>query len=228
MGRTSLGERVVRIPVGAAQIVSSFALRVSVCRPNLRGTPDVADAGHVDGRGVSRSADDEWITPCADGSYCCGKDELDCCASGQGVFLVNGTTVPRLPSSTSSTLALSPTSTSIADDVSQLRKESDSSKKIGIGVGLGAGVSIALLGISLGFWLRKKGQRSEGEQYEKGKTTDQIPQKGISWNGIPVELDKHGRVAELLDERSAWGVELSGQGRAELGNERTVWNGEHR
>lgn len=51
---------------------------------------------------------------------------------------------------------------------------------------------------------------------------DQGPKREMSWDGIPVELDRNGRTAELVDERNTWVIEVSGEGRAELGNERTV------
>ncbi|KAL8926539.1 MAG: hypothetical protein Q9208_002866 [Pyrenodesmia sp. 3 TL-2023] len=54
--------------------------------------------------GVGRQMDnDEQVTPCTDGSYCCGDGSLgfDCCNEGRGVFVRDGTTQNANPSSTS-------------------------------------------------------------------------------------------------------------------------------
>lgn len=52
--------------------------------------------------GIERMAGDQRVTPCRDGSFCCGKSSkaLDCCNSRRGVFVVNGTSTSEKPSST--------------------------------------------------------------------------------------------------------------------------------
>ncbi|MCJ1430074.1 hypothetical protein MMC29_007989, partial [Sticta canariensis] len=54
------------------------------------------------------------ITPCGDGSYCCGDgtDAQDCCDKKKGVFLLNGETTSKNPSGTSSLASDYSTSTS--------------------------------------------------------------------------------------------------------------------
>ncbi|KAI4097973.1 MAG: hypothetical protein LQ339_006634 [Xanthoria mediterranea] len=45
---------------------------------------------------------DEQVTPCSDGSYCCGDLSLgySCCNQGRGVFIKDGTTQATRPTST--------------------------------------------------------------------------------------------------------------------------------
>ena len=71
--------------------------------------------------GNPMSASDVIITPCNDGSLCCGNSNAAtaCCASGQGVWIVNGQVTNVNPSGTStasspSTLSASSTSTTYA------------------------------------------------------------------------------------------------------------------
>ncbi|KAL9596290.1 MAG: hypothetical protein Q9219_005885 [cf. Caloplaca sp. 3 TL-2023] len=71
--------------------------------------------------GVGRQMDnDEQVTPCFDGSYCCGDGAMGstCCDQGRGVFIRDGTTQAANPtltstSSTSSSAAPSLTTTII-------------------------------------------------------------------------------------------------------------------
>ncbi|KAL8895610.1 MAG: hypothetical protein Q9207_008094 [Kuettlingeria erythrocarpa] len=54
--------------------------------------------------GVGRQMDnDEQVTPCTDGSYCCGDGSLGstCCSEGRGVFVRDGTTQNANPTVTS-------------------------------------------------------------------------------------------------------------------------------
>ncbi|KAI4284400.1 MAG: hypothetical protein L6R38_001453 [Xanthoria sp. 2 TBL-2021] len=53
--------------------------------------------------GIGRQMDnDEQVTPCSDGSYCCGDGSLgsSCCNQGRGVFVRDGTTQAANPTST--------------------------------------------------------------------------------------------------------------------------------
>ena len=49
------------------------------------------------GQESDRADHDHLITPCDDGSYCCGSGDLarDCCKENRGLFLQNGTAVSR-------------------------------------------------------------------------------------------------------------------------------------
>ncbi|KAL9584235.1 MAG: hypothetical protein Q9212_002239 [Teloschistes hypoglaucus] len=55
---------------------------------------------------------DEQVTPCANGSYCCGDGSLgfNCCNEGRGVFLKDGTTQKANPTATSSSTTTSQSS----------------------------------------------------------------------------------------------------------------------
>ncbi|PQE32617.1 hypothetical protein CJF32_00004161 [Rutstroemia sp. NJR-2017a WRK4] len=57
----------------------------------------------------SPAMNDTAITACPDGSYCCGKNAMDCCNAGQGKFIVNNQ-VADLPADNSSTIDTSSSS----------------------------------------------------------------------------------------------------------------------
>ncbi|PQE24366.1 Transmembrane alpha-helix domain protein [Rutstroemia sp. NJR-2017a BVV2] len=57
----------------------------------------------------SAAANDTAITACPDGSYCCGKNAMDCCNAGQGKFIVNNQ-VADLAADNSSTIDASSSS----------------------------------------------------------------------------------------------------------------------
>ncbi|KAI4290367.1 MAG: hypothetical protein L6R35_000356 [Caloplaca aegaea] len=66
--------------------------------------------------GVGRQMDnDEQVTPCANGSYCCGDGSLgsSCCEEGRGVFVRDGTTQNDNPTAapTMSTTSSTPSAT---------------------------------------------------------------------------------------------------------------------
>ncbi|KAL9033259.1 MAG: hypothetical protein Q9180_006040 [Flavoplaca navasiana] len=66
--------------------------------------------------GTGRQMDnDEKITPCSDGSYCCGDGAVGytCCNDGRGVFLKDGTTQATNPSSTIASSSSSPTTAGV-------------------------------------------------------------------------------------------------------------------
>ncbi|KAL8923492.1 MAG: hypothetical protein Q9172_003099 [Xanthocarpia lactea] len=62
------------------------------------------DTNGSPGIGGRQADNDEPVTPCVDGSYCCGDGSLgsECCNNGRGVFLRDGTTQKDNPASTSS------------------------------------------------------------------------------------------------------------------------------
>ncbi|KAL8693630.1 MAG: hypothetical protein Q9218_001588 [Villophora microphyllina] len=68
------------------------------------------DTNNTPGQGRQED-NDEQVTPCADGSYCCGDGSLgyDCCSQGRGVFVRDGTTQKANPTATSSSAASSQT-----------------------------------------------------------------------------------------------------------------------
>ncbi|KAL8991591.1 MAG: hypothetical protein Q9169_007826 [Polycauliona sp. 2 TL-2023] len=73
------------------------------------------DTNNTPGLGLQMD-NDEQVTPCSDGSYCCGDGPggASCCNDGRGVFLNNGTTQAARPASTpasSATLQSLPAST---------------------------------------------------------------------------------------------------------------------
>lgn len=76
--------------------------------------------------GTNQAGNDMFITPCNDGSYCCGNNAvaIQCCADGQGVFVVNGDETmvnpnPVTSRSTSSTASTTQTTTANASAAPQ-------------------------------------------------------------------------------------------------------------
>lgn len=75
-----------------------------------------------EGQESDRAGSDHVITPCGDGSYCCGSGLLasKCCKENRGLFVQNGTAVSRDSSSiafdivSSSSINATPSSSSIA------------------------------------------------------------------------------------------------------------------
>ncbi len=67
--------------------------------PDLILSPNVPTC-LPDQYGNRRSANDQRVTQCPDGSFCCGKgsNASDCCDRGRGVYLVNGTISSKTPS----------------------------------------------------------------------------------------------------------------------------------
>lgn len=109
------------------------------------------------------------------------------------MFFVNGTTTSRLPLANPSVLPTSstlPTPKTTAISLSNFQQTSDPSNKVTMGVGFGAGGSIALLVIVIGFWRRKKGQKSEIERTEEATRMEQR---------IGREMPLHGTRIELMD-----------------------------
>ncbi|KAL8868120.1 MAG: hypothetical protein Q9174_005203 [Haloplaca sp. 1 TL-2023] len=72
----------------------------------IAGTNEAGYSGPVD-----QADDDQQVTPCSDGSYCCGDGSLgsDCCNEGRGVFIRDGTTQRENPSATATNGASSAT-----------------------------------------------------------------------------------------------------------------------
>ncbi|KAL8720531.1 MAG: hypothetical protein Q9225_002623 [Loekoesia sp. 1 TL-2023] len=173
-----------------------------------------------------RSTTEAQVTPCGDGTYCCGANQIDCCVKHEGVFLVNGTTSAPLPSSTSSTSSTPQASTTPTvpgtkntPDPLPDKESSNTAKKIGIGVGVGVLCLLILLGLIIG--VRRRISKSKEDQAESRVTAGQDEPKvrmGIRDEKFtPVEVEGRGLIHELEDDRNRWGGEMNGEGvRAEL------------
>ena len=126
---------------------------------------------HVGGQNAGDN--DIIITPCNDGSYCCGYNNTACCLAGQGVFINGQIQSGNTPISTSTLTITSLAITTVtsaaetsAPTTSPLSSPSPShsgfptSAKIGIGVGIGVGVPVAIAFAILGWlYLRERHQR---------------------------------------------------------------------
>lgn len=99
------GEIAVRIPPGKARNVSSFVRKDYVNRhplPLSKIEHRITCNGMRKGRYTNTSDTAEMynmdvtITPCKDGSYCCGNGTFaqPCCDQKEGVFMVNGDAIP--------------------------------------------------------------------------------------------------------------------------------------
>lgn len=64
--------------------------------------------------GTDQANHDVFITPCADGSYCCGENAVatSCCQNGQGYFIVNGEETRVNPNGSSSSSSISSSTSS--------------------------------------------------------------------------------------------------------------------
>jgi len=69
--------------------------------------------------GTDQANHDVFITPCDDGSYCCGSNAVatSCCQSGQGYFVVNGEETRVNPNGTLSSSSTSSTSSSTSSSM---------------------------------------------------------------------------------------------------------------
>jgi len=129
------------------------------------------------------TATDIKISPCGDGSFCCGPDATACCMDGKGYWIVNGKvygyndrpTATPSASSSSTSGSKSPASTSKGSTPASSANNnpdapigtpaaSSSSNKIALGVGLGIGVPVVLLltGILACLWRRKSRSKGSG------------------------------------------------------------------
>lgn len=100
----TLIEELVLIPPGKAQAVSNYALpdQVFLIRARSCGENEIVlmhDQGTaINGDLINNLADTYAIvSPCADGSYCCGKRALadQCCEQNKGLFVIDGKPASR-------------------------------------------------------------------------------------------------------------------------------------
>lgn len=166
-----------------------------------------------EGRESDRSAFDHVITPCGDGSYCCGSGILgsDCCKENRGIFVKNGTSVSRDKSSAASDIvSLSLTKATLLPSTSAARTptatgSSSSATKTShqTGVILGAAISgAAVLALMTGF-IVLIGMRRNKKKYGEKTLRDEIDQHhetyGASTNNNSGELAAVGPTPELED-----------------------------
>ncbi|KAI1079080.1 hypothetical protein F5B20DRAFT_581497 [Whalleya microplaca] len=137
------------------------------------------------------SNEDAEITPCADGSYCCGKNNTDCCAQREGTFIVNDQVASSTTSSSSSsstrTSASTPTETAASITASSTGTTSSTPLSAAIalqGSGLSdaavAGISIAGTLVGVGviagviYMVRRRRDRSKSRR-EQALPTGALP-----------------------------------------------------
>ena len=122
---------------------------------------------HVGGQNAGDN--DIIITPCNDGSYCCGYNNTACCLAGQGVF-INGEIQSGNTPIPTSTLTITDFVTSLATTITSVNSAAETSTpttspshsgfptsaKIGIGVGIPLAIAIVILGW---LYLRERHQR---------------------------------------------------------------------
>jgi hypothetical protein len=126
-------------------ITSLLALgseKVSTC-PDAKGS-------------IDNESTDVIITPCSDGTYCCGDQNTTCCNGGDSAFLVNdGKAVTR--ATIASLLAM--------------KQEKVSVRKLGIGLGIGLGIPL-LIAIGVISYLVFRIRRGLGQEYSDAVAVD--------------------------------------------------------
>ncbi|KAH9909135.1 hypothetical protein F4778DRAFT_793154 [Xylariomycetidae sp. FL2044] len=70
------------------------------------------------------AGDDSEITACSDGSYCCGANNAECCATGGGKFIVDNEVRDELPSQEAATTTTAATMTTTPTSAGTTRTES--------------------------------------------------------------------------------------------------------
>ncbi|KAL8838126.1 MAG: hypothetical protein Q9170_002267 [Blastenia crenularia] len=179
---------------------------------------------------IGRQMDnDEQVTPCENGSYCCGDGSLGstCCNEGRGVFVRDGTTQTANPtststssissaSSTSSPTANSLTSTSNSTtDSSSPKSGSDAGAIAGGVVGGLAGLAAILVAAWFLFSRRRKAVKAAGDEmaqdwsYEDHKRQEPQEAPGAHTG----EYKRSELQAEPVDET---------MGRSELGSQQPL------
>ena len=98
------------------------------------------------------SAGNAKITPCDDGSYCCGANAVaqSCCANHHGVFIKDGQETSVNPNATSSSTSSSTGPSASASTPSGSRKSENSGVNTGAIVG-GVVGGVAVLAVIAGF-----------------------------------------------------------------------------
>ncbi|KAL8846617.1 MAG: hypothetical protein Q9221_008311 [Calogaya cf. arnoldii] len=186
--------------------------------------------------GIGRQMDnDEQVTPCSDGSYCCGDGQLGsaCCDRGRGVFLKDGTTQAANPSSTlvssiattTAGLSAGPT-TNVASSPSPATSTSIANVNAGViaGIVIGglAGIVLSVLVIWLLFARRKEAEKVARTNMAQRHGHNTLSSQAWSWpRGSHITTEPQEaqgsytgeyKRSELEAGRVSWTV-----GRAELG-----------
>ena len=171
-----------------------------------------------EGRESDRAASDHVITPCGDGSYCCGSGILasDCCKENRGIFVKNGTTVSRDASSVasdivslsltkatplpSSSAALTPTAT--APSSSATKTSHQTGVILGAAIG-GAAVLALMTGLIVLIGMRRNRNKSHNQETSPKILRDEIDQHHETYeasiNNNTGELAIVGPAPELQD-----------------------------
>ena len=142
----------------------------------------------LEGFEVNMANSDYLVTPCDDGSYCCGNGNLaeNCCKEKRGVFLENGMAVSRdsnsilsgvaasssikaIPSSSLSVALTSlqsfnaPTPIASVSSSSAAKPSPETGTIIGAAIG-GAAVLALITGIIVFIWMRRMTYKSRGHE----------------------------------------------------------------
>ncbi|KAL8668863.1 MAG: hypothetical protein Q9168_006522 [Polycauliona sp. 1 TL-2023] len=217
-----------RVPAASSSApATTQVITLPRCRPSsMPILIRTVDTNFNLGPGLQKD-NDEQITQCPDGSYCCGADALgrNCCDKGLGVLVKDGTTQAAHPTSTpaSSPSSQPPKTTNASSDPS-----SDTSPpKSNLGAGAIAGIVVgALAGIlflaALWFLLsrRRKAKRRATKEMasEKGASPTSMYGDPIV-TGLQEAPSSHpedyGR-SELQARPVSWTM-----GRSELGDEQS-------
>lgn len=187
----------------------------------------------IDENGYEMSSGDQMVTPCADGSCCCGQNATDCCNSNKGVWIVNGTTTNIDPASAtyssatkSSSISSSSSSTTStatitnAPDTTATPTSPTSTPKDHTGViagGVIGGLAVLALAAGAAYYILKQKRRgstdmpeSSAKYSELAPNGDKSPALASGSSGVEaMEMDGMTQRMEMEGERHV-GPELQG------------------
>ena len=166
------------------------------------------------------SASDEMVTPCPDGSYCCGQNATDCCNDKKGVWIVNGTTTNVNPASATKTSSSSTTQTPTitgepaSPGTTATSSQNDTGAIVG---GVVGGLAVLVLAAGAAYYFfRRKSRRQDAVPESTAKYSELAPDANKSPTFVSevsgaevIEMDGTNRRTEMDGGRND-GPELQG------------------
>lgn len=142
---------------------------------------DAVIPGPTADRPVDMAASPVAVTPCKNGSYCCGNGTLAdaCCAMDLGLFVINGSTTQRNPAPTASSSEIPSSLTSPASSAAK-KPARETGAIVGGAIG---GVVVLVLGALI--WKGLDRRKLQGHEHES-------PQSRATSSPITISGSKNG------------------------------------